>query len=588
MTGSWWRDDAVAWEAEGWSIEVRGDELAEIRHHGRAVLRGVRPAVRDSGWMTVGVEVDEIRTAATSLTLRLRHDGLGARIASTLSVQASDDELTIEWDAVNEAAFDTCRTGLVVLHPASDAGTPTSIVHPDGSLSTAAFPTEISPHQPMMDIRELRVGDDTVLRFAGDVFEMEDQRNWTDASFKTYSRPLALPFPYRLEEGERVQQSVTISITDSTIGTSAATASTDAVIDLAGAGGFPSVGVEASTAPDPVPVSAAGAFRVVELDLRTPTWPTALARAAADDRGLDVRIVTDGDADALADAARALVGRDVLRVTAFHADDHVSDEPTVAALRAALRGAGLAVPVLAGSRSHFTEFNREQHRIPRDVDGIAVNTTALFHSLDTEQLVEAVSMQRLIAEQTVRLAGGPPVHIGPISLRPRFNDVATTPQALACRADLSEGYGAEFTGAVDARQDAPELAAWVIGSAAALAVPGVASLSWFETWGSRGLQDATGAKPVDAAVSALASLVRGTLLTGASPDGLVWAIGSRGHDGTVVLAANLDRTARRVTVRFPEGAAETVELDAGSWTRIQRPVVDARTTSSGRNRTRRS
>jgi hypothetical protein len=48
------------------------------------------------------------------------------------------------------------------------------------------------------------------LRFAGDVFEMEDQRNWTDASFKTYGRPLARAFPYRIGPGERVRQSVTI------------------------------------------------------------------------------------------------------------------------------------------------------------------------------------------------------------------------------------------------------------------------------------------------------------------------------------------------------------------------------------------
>ena len=29
------------------------------------------------------------------------------------------------------------------------------------------------------------------LAFEGDIFEMEDQRNWTDASFKTYCTPLA-------------------------------------------------------------------------------------------------------------------------------------------------------------------------------------------------------------------------------------------------------------------------------------------------------------------------------------------------------------------------------------------------------------
>ncbi len=38
-------------------------------------------------------------------------------------------------------------------------------------------------------------------------FEMEDQRLWTDASYKTYYRPLSLPWPYILEEGDRVEQS---------------------------------------------------------------------------------------------------------------------------------------------------------------------------------------------------------------------------------------------------------------------------------------------------------------------------------------------------------------------------------------------
>jgi D-apionolactonase len=39
-------------------------------------------------------------------------------------------------------------------------------------------------------------------RMEGDRFEMEE-RNWTDASFKTYCRPLALPWPFMLAAGER-------------------------------------------------------------------------------------------------------------------------------------------------------------------------------------------------------------------------------------------------------------------------------------------------------------------------------------------------------------------------------------------------
>ena len=40
---------------------------------------------------------------------------------------------------------------------------------------------------------------------AGDVFEIEDQRNWTDGSFKTYSTPLSLPFPVPVEAWTRMR-----------------------------------------------------------------------------------------------------------------------------------------------------------------------------------------------------------------------------------------------------------------------------------------------------------------------------------------------------------------------------------------------
>lgn len=32
-----------------------------------------------------------------------------------------------------------------------------------------------------------------ISEFEGDVFEMEDQRNWTDASYKTYCTPWGCP-----------------------------------------------------------------------------------------------------------------------------------------------------------------------------------------------------------------------------------------------------------------------------------------------------------------------------------------------------------------------------------------------------------
>src|SRR5215213_1202737 len=68
----------------------------------------------------------------------------------------------------------------------------------------------------MMNLRALThsfaPGYSVTCRMEGDTFEMEDQRNWTDASYKTYVRPLALPWPYTLKQGERVSQRVSLDV----------------------------------------------------------------------------------------------------------------------------------------------------------------------------------------------------------------------------------------------------------------------------------------------------------------------------------------------------------------------------------------
>ena len=569
-----WHDPARNWRSGPWSLELRDDELADIAFGGRVALRSIRAVVRDRDWDTAALVVDDVTEDAGSLLLHVHTADLGAALSGTLRVDASADALSADLHLTAHRAFATNRTGLVVLHPPAAAGAPLLVRHADGSHEDTRFPRRISPHQPVLDIAGLvwrSGGLDVDVRFAGDVFEMEDQRNWTDASFKTYSRPLARPFPYDLAAGERVRQRVEVRVRAA----AGASVPDRDVIELDAGGVFPGIQLGAATAPDPAPaVAAIGDAVLVELDLATRSWPAALARAAASGLPLDVRFVLADDApDAIRAGALALHGIPLARVAAFAAAGpaaHVSDAAAIAALRDALAQAGITAPVVGGARSHFTELNRERHRLPDDLDGIVFSLTPLFHSRGTEQLVESVAMQRLIAEQAVGDAAGRPVHIGPVTLRPRFNNVATTPPPTPTDTDLRAGYGPHLIDADDARQDAPELAAWTIAGAAALAVPGVASLTYFEEWGPRGIRRADGTdRPVAAALRALASLSGMRLLHGASPDGLVWAIGagSSGGDETV-LVANLDRRPRPVTVRTT-GATASIALDAGGWAQLR-------------------
>ena len=96
------------------------------------------------------------------------------------------------------------------------AGEPARIEHVDGTIVESRFPVEIDPAQPFMQMREIAhsvaPGITATCRMEGDAFEMEDQRNWTDASYKTYVRPLALPWPYTLPANTAARQTITLTL----------------------------------------------------------------------------------------------------------------------------------------------------------------------------------------------------------------------------------------------------------------------------------------------------------------------------------------------------------------------------------------
>src|SRR6185436_14680566 len=78
------------------------------------------------------------------------------------------------------------------------------------------FPELVNPIQPVLNIRslthEVMPGLEATVLMEGDTFEMEDHRNWSDASFKTYVRPLIRPWPYILKAGEPVTQSIRMKL----------------------------------------------------------------------------------------------------------------------------------------------------------------------------------------------------------------------------------------------------------------------------------------------------------------------------------------------------------------------------------------
>jgi len=508
-------------------------------------LVGIGFLVRDAGWGTVPGEVERATMGAARARFAGRHRGPGVDLAWEVTVDLSPAGLA--YRVAGHAAADSIvnRVGLVALHPASWAGLEVVVSHPDGSSQAARFPEEVSPWQPFLDVTALTVatpGGPVSVRFAGDVFETEDQRNWSDASFKTYSRPLALPFPYTIAAGERFEQAVTVDVTAPA--RAPRPRPRPVTVEPGRIVAPPEVGLVVGPDED---------LRSFAADLAdiSPAWlrtdvlagPDGLAGgdrlAQVVARGLPVAVAVHvaggGAGRGLAELAGALGALPVAPAAAyaFDAEREATTPEVAAAVRAAI---GAGVPLFVGTDDNLAELNRNRVD-PAEVgaEGVVFAATPTVHD-DDAGAIAATSDALPAMAATVRSFARGVLEVGPLTLRPRRTIHA------AGRVDR---LGRD-AGSIDPRQHAPLAAAWLLASLATFATAGVERVTLGELSGPRGLVPAPGLRSPAAGV--VRAVCRATIARElvASDD----AIRGLELDGARWLA---NRTAEPVDVRTPSG-----------------------------------
>lgn len=210
-------------------VEFAQGNLRAIRFKGHEILRAIAYVVRDSDWGTFDPAISGLTVDRQAEHFEVRY---AARCGEGLNYTAAirghaDGTLNFSVTAMPECDFETNRCGFCVLHPiVGVAGKSVTVEHCDGTKEDAVFPDLIEPWQPFKSIRSLThtpgEGIEATCRFVGDEFEMEDQRNWSDASYKTYVRPLALPWPYIMPAATTNTQTVELVLKVSPSATSRA------------------------------------------------------------------------------------------------------------------------------------------------------------------------------------------------------------------------------------------------------------------------------------------------------------------------------------------------------------------------------
>ena len=194
--------------------------LRRVRINGVELVRNVYLHARGADWETVLPTVSNIESKIWADHFELtwhavhRHSGIDFEWMGTLTGSPSGIYYRCDGLAVHE--FKTNRTGLCVLIPREFRGQTADVEHPDGSHSSVVLPTTIAPVEPLREMQTVAVGP-IKLTFEGDKFEAEDQRNWTDASFKAYQLRGRREPAYTLQQGEKVMHAVRIEATGSPV-----------------------------------------------------------------------------------------------------------------------------------------------------------------------------------------------------------------------------------------------------------------------------------------------------------------------------------------------------------------------------------
>jgi D-apionolactonase len=533
------------------TAEFVAGNLRAIRYEGHEVLRAIAYVVRNADWGTYNPEISGclIRKDSSSFTVTYRARCVSVDASQTLEYQAlitgsAQGHLVFEVLAEPLTPFRTARCGFAVLHPiAGVAGQPAIVEHVDGSREEAVFPELISPAQPFKDIRAIhhQVTPAITARCCmnGDVFEMEDQRNWSDASYKTYVRPLSLPWPYVMEQGVVNRQSVELSITRSQGSTGEPSARPGGRekgpvrINIAGPEGtFPGIGV--SIHPELIQEALAHSSLLNHLrpQLLLFHFDPAAGHGESDLRGfaeiangvagidktesvLELVLPAKGNVHEELAGVAAMVGAAGLRLTGVLVSPAVDRQSTLpgstwppcppfSEIYQAARKAFPGVAVGGGTLSYFTELNRKRPPVEL-LDFVSHCTCPIVHAADDLSVMQSLeALPHIVRSARAIIGKEKPYWIGPSTIGMRHNP-------YGARVMENPANGRITMTDCDPRQTSLFAAAWMIGFVAGTAEGALQTVTVGSLTGRLGLTRAPVSKelqlyPAFYAASGLAEL----------------------------------------------------------------------------------
>jgi len=476
--------------------------LRDIKAGERELLRMIYPALRDKDWQTVGpeVETEDIVNDEHSFIIKIRSHYRTSEInfvADYTIEGTSENCITVIMEGQAVDSFQKNRIGWCVLHPIEGcSGEKCLVEHINGSREQSVFPEAVSPFQVFTNIRALNwnnAGISCRLEFEGDTFETEDQRNWTDNSFKTYSTPLTLPFPVTVEKDTRIFQKVIFRAEGSFGDINPITDKISVRLFPDETFRLPEIGIcKKSAGETPLTENETRILRALRFDhyradihLYKPDWQNDADKVAAEshDLGFPVELALFFDDNYTANLRSFIIWYASAKITLasvllFHISlPLIPDERALEIIRS-LRETDPDLWVVTGTNANFAQLNRNRPGDSRN-DSICFSIHPQEHLSDNSTIIENLRAQGYAVSSARRFGGNKKITVSPVNIQKRFNANKSL-------------YEAPWTGSgipsqIDSRQMSLLGACWTAISIKYIGEAGADSVTYYETAGERGI-----------------------------------------------------------------------------------------------------
>jgi len=499
------------------SVVLQDGAIRYVKLGETEIVRRIYMALRDQNWNTIPIVYSdwkyEINSDSFRIFFRAENKQREINFAWDGTVTGdSSGNITYSMKGRSLGNFKKRVIGLCALFPIREcAGVKATVVKRSGTRLDTTFPFFISSDQPLPgfeDVNELNFrtvnGISASVTFDGDVFEMEDQRSFTDASYKMYSTWNRNSEGDDVAPGDEVSQSITIRIeTDGTaLESDNSHSPVEINLDANESSPLPKIGLGSSSVHDNLSARELALLKKIgishlrgDLDLTSNDWKSRLESLASQTRALEVglELAVFVDLDSQKELTQLMVELNILKIPVhtlliFDKGELATKSDSVKKAQALLTDYFSHPRIGGGTDRNYFDLSFVHPAFDSEsIISYAINPQV--HAFDVSSISETLEGQSWTLKSAHGVYPENRVVVTPITLKPRFNPDEIV-QSIHNPNDLPPE--------VDPRQVSLFGASWTAGSVKSLAESSTSSLTYYETVGWRGvIESAIGSKLPD-------------------------------------------------------------------------------------------